>query len=124
MEEINKEIVGIVVKGTLIGRRLGFPTINVEYDRLDLPHGVYLCKVNVSNTEYFGAMHFGPKATMGMMEPSLEVYLLDFSGDIYGQTVKIRVVEKIREVRAFDSLESLKKQLRLDVDHVRAYMLK
>jgi|WetSurMetagenome_2_1015567.scaffolds.fasta_scaffold38166_2 FAD synthase len=123
MNKVIKEIHGTIVKGTLIGRKLGFPTINVEYDRLDLPFGVYVSKVYTQDGVYNGAMHFGPKATMGITEPSLEVHLLDFSGDIYGQSVKIEVIEKIRDVKGFDTLEALKKQLRLDVDHVRAAML-
>jgi FAD synthase len=124
MEKITKDIVGIVVKGTLIGKKIGFPTINIEYDRIDLPFGVYMSKVITPDGEYYGAMHYGPKETLGIHEPSLEIYLLDFSGDLYGRSVRVEVIEKIRDVRAFDSLESLKKQLRLDVDHVRAVMLK
>jgi riboflavin kinase/FMN adenylyltransferase len=121
--KIIKEIQGIVVKGTLIGKKIGFPTINIAYDTLDLPFGVYVCKVHTQDGEFSGAMHYGPKETLGIHEPSLEVHLLDFSGDIYGQSVRIEVYEKIRDVRGFETLEALKKQLRLDVDHVRAVML-
>ncbi len=123
MDKVLKEVQGIVVKGTLIGRKIGFPTINVEYDRLDLPFGVYVSRVHTQDGVFIGAMHFGPKATMGITEPSLEIHLLDFSGDIYGQSVRIEVLEKIRDVRGFDSLETLKKQLRLDVEHVRSAMI-
>jgi riboflavin kinase/FMN adenylyltransferase len=119
-----KEVQGIVVKGTLIGKKIGFPTINIAYDRLDLPHGVYTSKVYTPDGVYNGAMHFGPKETLGIKETSLEVYLLDFQGDLYGQSVRVEVYEKIRDVRGFDSLESLKKQIRLDVDYVRTAMIK
>jgi len=124
MDEIIKTVQGIVVKGTMIGKKIGFPTINIEYDRLDIPFGIYVSKVHTPDGLYNGAMHFGPKETMGITEPSLEVYLLDFSGDLYGQSVTVDVYEKIRDVKGFDTLDALKKQIRLDVDHVRAVMQK
>jgi riboflavin kinase / FMN adenylyltransferase len=124
MNEIIKSVQGIVVKGTMIGKKLGFPTINIEYDRLDIPLGVYVSKVHTPDGIYSGAMHYGPKETMGITESSLEVFLLDFSGDLYGKSVTVDVYEKIRDTKGFDTLDELKKQLRLDVDHVRAFMIK
>lgn len=103
-----------------MGKKIGFPTINVAYSTLDLPFGVYTSKVYTGYGTYKGALHFGPRKILGIDEPCLEVHLLDFSGDLYGQEVTIDVYQKIRDTRSFDSMESLKRQIRLDVDVVRS----
>lgn len=113
-------ISGTVMKGTLMGRKMGFPTINVAFDSTDLPFGVYTSRVYTSYGVYKGALHFGPRKVLGLMEPSLEVHLLDFSDDLYGQEVKIEVFEKIRDTKDFDDMDALKRQIRFDVDAVRA----
>ncbi len=111
---------GTVMKGVLMGRKMGFPTINVAYDRTDLPFGVYVSRVYTSYGVYKGALHFGPRKVLGLMEPSLEVHLLDFSDDLYGQKVKIEVLEKLRDTKDYDDMDALKRQIRYDVDAVRA----
>jgi len=113
-------ITGTVMKGLLMGRKMGFPTINVAFASTDLPFGVYATRVYTSEGVYKGALHFGPRKVMNMMEPSLEVHLLDFSGDLYGKEVKIEVIEKIRDTKDFDDMDALKRQIRYDVDAVRA----
>ena len=113
-------IEGTVMKGSLMGRRLGFPTINVAFASTDLPFGVYAARVFVPDGAYKGALHFGPRKVLGLMEASLEVHLLDFSGDLYGQKVTIEVTEKIRDTKDFDNMDALKRQIRYDVDAVRA----
>lgn len=118
-----KIINGVVLKGKMMGRRINFPTINVAYDHLDLPYGVYVSRVHTPLGVYRGALHFGPRSVFGVAEPSLEVHLLDFSGDLYGSEVKVEVHEKVREVRNFDDMESLKKQIRLDVEQVRGTVI-
>ena len=118
--EVLATVVGTVMKGLLMGRKMGFPTINVAYDRTDLPFGVYAARVYTSLGIYKGALHFGPRKVLNLSEPSPEVHLLDFSGDLYGQEVKIEVIEKIRPTENFDDMDALKKQIRFDVDAVRA----
>ncbi len=118
--EILTTISGTVMKGVLMGRKMGFPTINVAFDSTDLPFGVYAVRVYTSDGVYKGALHFGPRKVLGLMEPSLEVHLLDFSGDLYGQKVKIDVFEKIRDTKDFDDMDAMKRQIRFDVDAVRA----
>jgi FAD synthase len=113
-----KVLLGKVIEGSKIGRQLGFPTINIG-GKHDLPFGVYFCEVETPLGKYKGAMHFGPRFTVGNPEPILEVLLLDFSGDLYGQTVKIDVYNKIRDVKKFSDLESLKKQIEKDVNYIR-----
>ena len=118
--EIMTTIHGTVMKGMLMGRKMGFPTINVAFASTELPFGVYASRVYTPDGVYKGALHFGPRKVMGLMEPSLEVHLLDFSGDLYGQMVKIDVIEKIRDTKDFDDPDALKRQIRYDVDAVRA----
>ena len=113
-------IEGTVMKGMLMGRKMGFPTINVAFDSTDLSFGVYAARVYTQGGIYKGAMHFGPRKIFGVMEPSLEVHLLDFSADIYGEKVKIEVLEKIRDTKDFENMDALKRQIRYDVDAVRA----
>lgn len=122
--EAKKIVRGVVLKGALMGRKLNFPTINVAYDSIDLPYGVYVSRVHTPLGAYKGAMHYGPRSLWGVEEPSLEVHLLDFSGDLYGSEVMVEVYDKVREVRNFESRESLKKQIRLDVEYVREAVLK
>ncbi len=112
-------ILGTVMKGTLMGRKIGFPTINVAFDHTDLPFGVYASRVYTSLGIYKGALHFGPRKVLNLMEPTLEVHLLDFSGDLYGSEVKIEVFEKIRDTQDFENMEVLKKQIRLDTETVK-----
>lgn len=111
---------GTVMKGVMMGRKMGFPTANVAYDSTDLPFGVYAVRVHTDYGIFKGALHFGRRKIMNIMEPSLEVHLLDFSDDLYGHKVKIEVFEKIRDTADFDDMDALKRQIRYDVDAVRA----
>lgn len=117
-------IEGVVVKGLLLGKKIGFPTINIAYTTLDLPFGIYVSRVHLAEGVFRGALYFGPRFVVGETEPSLEVHLLDFSGDVYGQKVKIEVFDKIRDTEHFDDLDSLKRQIRFDVEFVREYTFK
>lgn len=111
------ELSGKVVRGELVGRKLGFPTINV-LGHHELPYGVYASSVKTSQGVYKGALHFGMRTVFGDTHPTLEVHLLDFSGDLYDETVHIDVYNKIRDAMSFDDLESLKAQIEQDVEQV------
>ena len=119
-----KKIRGVVLKGAMMGRKINFPTINIAYDSLDLQFGVYVSRVHTSLGVYKGALHYGPRSVIGVEEPSLEVHLLDFSGDLYGSEVTVEVFERLRDVRSFETMETLKKQIRIDVECVRKAVLK
>jgi len=108
---------GKVVRGKLLGRELGFPTINVLGPH-DLPFGVYVSVVTTSKGRYKGALHFGPREVINIAKASLEVHLLDFEGDLYDETVTIDVYNKVRDVQRFSDLESLKDQIAKDVEQV------
>lgn len=104
----------------MMGRKMGFPTINIAYEKVTLPFGIYAARVYTPLGVYKGALHFGPKSVVGNPEPSLEVHLLDFSADLYGREVAIEVLEKIRDVKSFESMETLKRQIRYDVEYVKS----
>lgn len=114
---------GNVVKGDGRGRKIGFPTANLRVeDKIALPNGVYATKVTVAGEHHFGATNVGVRPTFyqdqesGMALPKLvEAHLLDFNADIYGHTVDIHFVKKIRDEFRFSGVESLVAQISQDV---------
>ena len=103
-----------VIAGKGRGRRLGFPTANLNKTDLDIEYGIYLVEVMINNRLYNGLLHFGPRKTFNE-EVSSELYIKDFDFDIYHQNVKIKVIKKIREVRKFANAEDLKEQIEKDL---------
>lgn len=107
-----------VVKGEGVGRKLGFPTLNLDVVEVDLDHGVYGAWVKVGDEMFRGAVNYGPRKSFGDVKVGFEVHLLEFEGDLYGEIVEVEVVKKIRDVRKFENIEDLKKQIAKDVDEV------
>jgi riboflavin kinase / FMN adenylyltransferase len=110
---------GKIIHGAGRGKGLGFPTINIEGDFSDLEQGVYAAWVEVGGKRYKGAMNYGPQPTVGDSTTRLEVFLLDFEGELYDEVAEVEVVQKIRSVQKFASLEDLKLQIARDVEEVR-----
>ena len=109
---------GKIVKGHQVGRTIGFPTANlsVEDSRKILPgNGVYAVWAVLSGKRYKGMLSIGNRPTLDDgNNQSIEVYLLDFSGDLYGEEIEVSFVFKIRDNRKFPSLLDLKFQLEQD----------
>lgn len=115
-------IAGVVVRGDGRGRDLGFPTANIVVagaDKLIPGAGIYACWANVGEQRFMGALHIGPRPTFPGAEPTVEVHLLDFDDSIYGQRIRLELVEALRAVAAFDTVETLKEQMARDVDRTR-----
>lgn len=112
---MKKLIKGVVEKGHGVGRRLGFPTVNLK-GFFDLDYGVYACVCLVGERKLVGALHYGPRRTFDEGKESMEVHLLDFKGDLYGKKIEIEVYNKIRDVKKFDSEEALKRAIAEDVE--------
>jgi riboflavin kinase/FMN adenylyltransferase len=115
---------GIVVHGNKLGRTIGFPTANIDWkeDTKLLPgNGVYAVKVKVAGLDLFGVMNIGVKPTVQKL-PKLtaEVFIFDFDQDIYDQAIKVEFVKRLRGEQKFDSVESLKNQLRKDEELARS----
>lgn len=109
---------GKIVKGHQVGRTIGFPTANLSVDepRKILPgNGVYAVWALLSGKRYKGMLSIGNRPTLDDgNSQSIEVYLLDFSGDLYGKEIEVSFVSKIRDNRKFPSLLALKSQLEQD----------
>ena len=118
-------ISGVVGYGQQLGRELGFPTANVQLNRFSAPlSGVFAVTVNVAGTLYRGAANVGLRPTVGdLLKPILEVHLLDFAGDLYGQRIAVDFVHKIRDEEKFTSLEKLVATITSDVEMIREWFL-
>lgn len=118
----NYYIRGKVIKGDGVGRKLGFPTANIHpFWKAILPDGVYgtRCEIEGKKGKFAGALSIGPKPTFNKTERVVEVYLLDFKDDIYGRTIKIEFLKRIREIKRFRSPKELVDQIERDVGEVR-----
>lgn len=111
---------GMVVHGQHRGRVLGFPTANVEADVDLLPAaGVYAVKVRLGDKLYDGACNIGNNPTFQNEGVSLEVFLFDFEGDLYGQEISVFFIERLRGERRFPGIEELKAAIASDVARCR-----
>ncbi|MCA0448027.1 MAG: bifunctional riboflavin kinase/FAD synthetase [Bacteroidetes bacterium] len=116
-------ISGLVSRGERIGRRIGYPTANifVENPKKLIPAtGVYLVKMIVRGKEYPGMCNIGFRPTFNGSELKIEVHLFDFNEDIYGVSVCVLFVQKIRNEQKFSGPEALVQQLRLDEEKARS----
>ena len=113
-------IKGHVVKGKQRGRILGFPTANIKSEaNIIVPAaGVYSGVVSIENTDYYTVVNIGIRPTFGdLTENLIEAHIIDFSGDLYDETIEISFLEKIRDEKKFNSLDELKSQIKLDCQH-------
>jgi riboflavin kinase / FMN adenylyltransferase len=112
------ELSGEVMPGDKRGRELGFPTANLIPDeRLACPgHGVYACKAG----EHPAAVSIGVRPTFQTGRAELiEAYLLDFDGDLYGSTLRLTFLQRLRGERRFENADALIEQMHRDVQHTR-----
>ncbi len=103
---------GIVVEGKKKGRKLGFPTANIILSEI-IDGGIYAGKTTVNDKEYIGAIFVYPEGKL------FEIHILDFNGDLYGQTLSVQVEAKLRDSKKFEREEDLKKQIADDIRRVR-----
>jgi riboflavin kinase/FMN adenylyltransferase len=116
-------VVGEVIHGQKLGRELGYPTANVALDPgCRLRFGIYAVTVTVDGRVHRGVASYGRRPTVDNGAALLEVYLLDFSGNLYGRQVEVGFVGWIRPEEKFDGLDALVAQIRDDVDKARAIL--
>ena len=111
-------LVGEVRKGDGLGHKLGFPTANIDPTGLVLPPpGVYAVHADFDGARHRGVLNIGYRPTVQMPNPQLrvEVHLLNFQGDLYGRTLSISFVEKLRDEQKFGSLPELQAQITRDI---------
>ncbi|HLU26102.1 MAG TPA: bifunctional riboflavin kinase/FAD synthetase [Longimicrobiales bacterium] len=114
---------GPVVRGDGRGRKLGFPTANIEVgevDKLLPPDGIYAVRAVLRDDTVDGVLHLGPRPTFAGSPPTIELHLFDFDRDIYGEEVRVDFVARLREIRHFDSVAALVAAIREDCDAARA----
>lgn len=111
---------GTIVTGQQLGRTIGFPTANLQLPpEKFLPRfGVYAVDVLIEQTTIKGVMNIGCRPTVAGEAPTIEVHLLNWSGYLYGQTLKVNLIEFLRPEQKFDSLAALKQQISQDCQSV------
>lgn len=123
-------ITGMVEHGKALGRKLGFPTANLRLpERKTAPaKGIYACTVRFADPEgqmitKMGVCNIGSRPTVNgdTTDITVETWILDFDGDLYGKTLEIAFAKKIRDEKRFDSLEALREQVYRDAEAVRQY---
>ena len=119
---MSKKYQGIVIKGLGNGKTKAFATVNLEPNILakDLDKGVYASWVFVNDKKYRGALYFGPRKIISETKDVLEIHILDFQDDIYGQEISFSLEKFIIGVKDFSTFEELKKQIASDIQEVTA----
>lgn len=128
-------ITGEVVHGDAIGRQIGFPTANLDLDHeLRPPRGVYGIATKIEGQRRFGLMNIGVRPTVDadsdaeptweerLRDERIEVHLLDFDGDLYGQSLEVALLVRIREEKRFPGLRELQHQISADRDWFRSWI--
>lgn len=109
---ITKTVLGVVIQGNKKGRELGYPTANIS---LEKPHeeGIFFGYALIDMTRYLAALFIRDHGSL------LEAYILDFSGNLYGQKIRVEIGQKLRNVQKFKNKEDLKRAIQRDVETVR-----
>lgn len=118
----NFTVAGSVVGGHRLGRKIGFPTANIdpsEPAQLLPADGVYAVDVLLDGHRMRGMANIGKRPTVGGEERTFEVHILDFYGDLYGRKPEVQIIARLRDERRFDSLDALSAQLSADRDAAR-----
>lgn len=116
-------IISNVVVGDQIGRTIGYPTANLSViDRATPPAGVYAVTVLIENRQFHGCLNIGLRPTLGCSDPKLrvEVYILDFKEDIYGKTIEVIPLKRLRDEMKFASLDILRLQIAEDIKQAQS----
>lgn len=111
-------LAGTVVHGNAIGRQMGFPTANIhitDTHKLIPEEGVYKAEVCVCDQWYRAVLNIGTNPTVGNAQQTIEAFIIDFQGDIYGADIQVRLLSRLRDEQHFANLEALRAQIRQDI---------
>ncbi len=122
MKSSNNWYQSIVTTGNQQGRTLGFPTLNLDTSVLpkDQKEGVYKTSVKYNGKTYTGALYVGPRIVLGETQKVLEIYVLDFSQDLYGKSIEFQIQNFIRDVQNFSTLAEMQKQIEADIKKIKS----
>jgi riboflavin kinase/FMN adenylyltransferase len=115
-------ILGTVVRGQNLGKKIGFPTANLSaHSEQFPPNGVYFAEATLDGVVYPGVVNLGyrPTVSSDKAERVLEIYLLDFDRDIYGNDIEVRFVRYLRPEQKFENVDALARQIEFDVQQAR-----
>jgi riboflavin kinase/FMN adenylyltransferase len=114
---------GPVVRGNERGRTIGFPTANIAVtpDRALPAFGVYITRASTGGRSYASATNIGVNPTFNDAHPSIETYLLDFEGDLYGRELRVEVLHRLRDELKFANVDDLVAAINADVQATRDY---
>jgi len=110
-------LTGEVVKGKKLGKKIGFPTANLQIKetyKLLPKTGSYIVKSKIENNTVFGMMNIGFRPTVSGKNQTIEIHFFDFNKDLYGTTIQVDVLKFLRDEQKFESVELLKNQLQKD----------
>jgi riboflavin kinase/FMN adenylyltransferase len=119
-------MIGRVVRGEQLGRKLGFPTANLRFPHRRLPvAGIFAVRVRIhgSGAELSGVASIGTRPTVGGTEPWLEVHVFDFVGDLYGREIAVECVQFLRAELKFESLDAMVAQIHEDAAQARQLLI-
>ena len=106
---------GTIVEGRHRGREIGFPTANLQTDNeLIPPHGVYATTMTIDGVVHAGITNVGVRPTFGEKELTVETHLLNHTADLYGRSVRLGFVQRIRDERQFPDVDALREQIAAD----------
>lgn len=116
-------ITGEVFKDRKVGSKLGFPTVNIKIDsdKHHLKNGVYAGKIEVKGKTYKAIINYGARPTFNLEKVLVEAHIIDFNGELYGQTLTVQFERFLRDIIKFESQEKLKEQLKKDLFMVNNY---
>ena len=120
----NFSLDGTVVRGQGRGASLGYPTANLQpRENMLIPgDGIYATWIHIDADRYMAASSIGFRPTFEDRKHTIESYVIDFNKDLYGKQIRLEFVSRLRDEKKFDSIESLKKQLHMDVNETKSVL--
>ena len=113
-------LTGMVIKGLQNGRKINFPTANLQLDSsATIEAGVYAAEALLHNRHCYGMLYVGTRPTLRLTQKVIELHLFDFQEDIYDTSLQFRIIKKVREDKKFDDMKQLAKQITEDERIIR-----
>ncbi|UAB76743.1 bifunctional riboflavin kinase/FAD synthetase [Mesoflavibacter sp. SCSIO 43206] len=121
----NFMLTGKVIDGKKLGQTINYPTANLHIEenyKLIPKHGVYIVKSIIDNITVYGMMNIGHNPTVNGKHQTIETHFFDFNKDLYGQNLKIELLQRLRDEQKFNSVEELQSQLHIDKNNALEFI--